>query len=262
MPQRNFMADTWASSQGAIFESFLKASCEIIDYGWTWTKDRAPVDTFLMGLATSIRERNDYEEEDNAKEKPAVPIVQLNVIRLLAELNVQVKKVKWLTLFCHFSLKVWKRVKLQYLVYYVCESYLSKLFTIGSAESKTLPPETNTERVELLTGSITFKTLSAGFQSIAKGLTNEKLCHRLLSLCSDVGLAAVSKSGSSGADFLGPLLPAVAEIWNISTVALQAVGGPYMWNPQWASAIQRISQGTPPAHLSKHCHPLPVRDGA
>lgn len=102
---------------------------------------------------------------------------------------------------------------------------------------------------------------------------------------------------SSGADFLGPLLPAVAEIcsdfdptvdvepslmklfrnlWfyialfglappilrspvsvkpnsttlnnggNTTAVALQAVGGPYMWNPQWSSAVQRISQGTPP----------------
>ncbi|KAI3781825.1 hypothetical protein L2E82_11851 [Cichorium intybus] len=72
-------ADTWASSQGAMFESVLKASCEIIDY--RWTKDRAPVDTFIMGLATSIRERSDYEEEQF-----------LLYIRLLAELNVQVKK--------------------------------------------------------------------------------------------------------------------------------------------------------------------------
>ncbi|KAJ0935575.1 putative 1-phosphatidylinositol 4-kinase [Helianthus annuus] len=104
-----------------------------------------------------------------------------------------------------------------------------------------------------------------------------------------------------GADFLGPLLPAVAEIcsdfdptvdiepsllklfrnlWfyialfglappvlksptpvrpnsttlnnggNTSAVALQAVGGPYMWNPQWSSAVQRISQGTPPLVVS------------
>lgn len=101
----------------------------------------------------------------------------------------------------------------------------------------------------------------------------------------------------SGADFLGPLLPAAAEIcsdfvptvdvepsllklfrnlWfyialfglappiqktevptkSVSTVlnsvgsmgatALQAVGGPYMWNTQWCSAVQCISQGTPP----------------
>lgn len=101
-----------------------------------------------------------------------------------------------------------------------------------------------------------------------------------------------------GADFLGPLLPAVAEIcsdfdptsnvepsllklfrnlWfyialfglappilkmqlptaksNSSTlnsvgsagaIALQAVGGPYMWNAQWSSSVQRIAQGTPP----------------
>lgn len=97
-------------------------------------------------------------------------------------------------------------------------------------------------------------------------------------------------------DFLGPLLPAVAEIcsdfdptldvepsllklfrnlWfyialfglappimktptpagkstsnsvnsGSMNAALQAVGGPYMWNTQWALAVQRISQGTPP----------------
>ncbi|CAK9156560.1 unnamed protein product [Ilex paraguariensis] len=29
-------------------------------------------------------------------------------------------------------------------------------------------------------------------------------------------------------------------------ISLQAVGGPYMWNTQWPSAVQRISQGTPP----------------
>lgn len=101
----------------------------------------------------------------------------------------------------------------------------------------------------------------------------------------------------SGADFLGPLLPAVAEIcsdfdptenvepsllklfrnlWfyialfglappivktqgttklvsttlnsvgSMGVCALQAVSGPYMWNAQWSSAVQRISQGTPP----------------
>lgn len=101
----------------------------------------------------------------------------------------------------------------------------------------------------------------------------------------------------SGADFLGPLLPAVAEIcsdfdptvdvepsllklfrnlWfyialfglapplqshhamakSVSTtlnsvgsmgaIALQAVSGPYMWSADWSSAVQCISQGTPP----------------
>lgn len=54
-------ADTWGNSQGAMFESVLKTSCEIIEFGWS--KDRSPVDTFIMGLATSIRERADYEEE-------------------------------------------------------------------------------------------------------------------------------------------------------------------------------------------------------
>jgi phosphatidylinositol 4-kinase len=101
----------------------------------------------------------------------------------------------------------------------------------------------------------------------------------------------------SGADFLGPLLPAVAAVcsdfdptanvepsvlklfrnlWfyvalfglappiqktqvttkSVSTtlnsngstgaIALQAVNGPYMWNTEWSSAVNRIAQGTPP----------------
>lgn len=54
-------ADTWGSSQGAMFESVLRTSCEIVQFGWS--KDRAPVDTFILGLATSIRGRNDYDEE-------------------------------------------------------------------------------------------------------------------------------------------------------------------------------------------------------
>lgn len=44
-----------------MFESVLKASCEIIEYGWT--KDSAPGDAFIKGLAESIRNRNDFEEE-------------------------------------------------------------------------------------------------------------------------------------------------------------------------------------------------------
>ncbi|KAI3803662.1 hypothetical protein L1987_31821 [Smallanthus sonchifolius] len=222
-------AETGGSGQGAMFDSVLKTSCEIIEYGWT--KDRTPVDTFIMGLAASIREHNDYEEKD-AKEK-AVPVVQLNVIRLLAELNVQVNKAEVvdtiLPLFIEnleegdastpglLRLRILDAVSrmaslgfeksYREVVVLMMRSYLSKLSSIGSAESNTLPEEANSERLE---------TLPAGFELIARDLTNATLRvdyrQRLLSLCSDVGLAAESKTGSCGADFLGPLLPAVAEI--------------------------------------------------
>lgn len=36
------------------------------------------------------------------------------------------------------------------------------------------------------------------------------------------------------------------SVGSMGTIALQAVGGPYMWNMQWSSAVQRIAQGTPP----------------
>lgn len=317
-------ADTWACSQGAMFQSVLKATCEIIEYGWN--KERPPVDTFMTGLATSFRERKDYEEElqqsHDAKEKQAASAGQLNMIRLLADLNVSVNKSEVVDLILPLFIESLEEgdasapglLRLQLLdavsrlaslgfeksyreaVVLLIRSYLSKLSAVGSAESKTIAPEATTERVE---------TLPAGFLVIASGLTNNKLRldfrHRLLSLCSDVGLAAESKSGRSGADFLGPLLPAVAEIcsdfdptvdvepsllklfrnlWfyialfglappiqkgqaftksvstslnsvgSIGVIAVQAVGGPYMWNAQWASAVQRISQGTPPLVVS------------
>ncbi|KAL8060450.1 hypothetical protein ABFX02_02G025200 [Erythranthe guttata] len=36
----------------------------------------------------------------------------------------------------------------------------------------------------------------------------------------------------------------------MGNIPLQAVGGPYMWNSLWSSAVQRISQGTPPLVVS------------
>ncbi|KAF2608454.1 hypothetical protein F2Q68_00043396 [Brassica cretica] len=303
--------------QGALLESVFKTSCEIIESGWA--KDRAPVDTFVMGLASSIRERNDYEEQVDREKQ--VPAVQLNVIRLLADLNVAVKKPEVADMILPLFIESLEEgdasapsfLRLQLLdavsriatlgfeksyretVVLMTRSYLSKLSSVGSVESKTSAPEATTERIE---------TLPAGFLTIANGLADTKLRsdyrHRLLSLCSDVGLAAESKSGGSGVDFLGPLLPAVAEIcsdfdptldvepsllklfrnlWfyialfglappilKASTpagkstsnsvisgsinAALQAVGGPYMWNTEWVLAVQRISQGTPPLVVS------------
>ncbi|OIT04706.1 PREDICTED: phosphatidylinositol 4-kinase alpha 1 [Nicotiana attenuata] len=310
-------ADSWGSNQGALFESVLKTSCEIIQFGWN--KDRSPVDTFIMGFP--ICERNRYEEEVE-KEKQAAPSLQLNVIRLLADLNSSVKRPEIVDMILpkfiesleerDASIPGLLRLRLldavarmaslgfeksyREAVVLMTRSYLSKLAAVGSAESKTAAPEATTERVE---------TLPAGFLLIARDLTTPKLRtdyrQRLLSLCSDVGLAAESKSGKSGADFLGPLLPAVAEIcsdfdptvdvepsllklfrnlWfyialfglapplqnlngmakSVSTtlnsvgsmgaIALQAVSGPYMWSADWSSAVQRISQGTPPLVVS------------
>ncbi|XP_051136769.1 phosphatidylinositol 4-kinase alpha 1-like [Andrographis paniculata] len=223
-------AETWAKSQGCMFESVLKTCCEIIEFGWA--KDRSPVDTFIMGLATSIRERNDFEEEDG-KEKQEAPPVQLNVIRLLADVNVSINKPEVVDMILPLFIESLEEgdgsipglLRLRLLdavsrlaslgfdksyreaVVLMTRSYLGKLSSIGSEESNAQAPEAATERVE---------TLPAGFLLIAKGISSNKLRseyrHRLLSLCSDVGLAAESKSGRSGADFLGPLLPAVAEI--------------------------------------------------
>ncbi|WCJ33866.1 Phosphatidylinositol 3- and 4-kinase family protein [Euphorbia peplus] len=223
-------ADSWGTGQGSMFESVMNTSCQIIESGWA--KDRSPVDTFIMGLATSIRERNDFDEQVD-KEKKGVPTAQLNVIQLLADLTVAVNKPEVVDMILPLFIESLEdgdastpgllRLRLldavsriaslgfeksyRETVVVMTRCYLSKLSGVGSAESKTLASEATSERVE---------TLPAGFLLIANGLTNVRLRsdyrHRLLSLCSDVGLAAEPKSGRSGADFLGPLLPAVAEI--------------------------------------------------
>jgi len=43
-----------------------------------------------------------------------------------------------------------------------------------------------------------------------------------------------------------PVSTSLDGVGSMSTVALQAVHGPYLWNTQWASAIQLIAQATPP----------------
>lgn len=47
--------------QRNIFESVSNICCEIIESGWA--KDRALVNTFIVGLASRIRETNDYEDQ-------------------------------------------------------------------------------------------------------------------------------------------------------------------------------------------------------
>ncbi|KAK8562792.1 hypothetical protein V6N13_018647 [Hibiscus sabdariffa] len=213
-----------------MFDGVLKTCCEIIESGWA--RDRAPIDTFIMGLATSIRERNDYVEQVD-QDKKEVPAVQLNVIRLLADLNVSISKPEVVDMILPLFIESLEEgdaiapslLRLRLLdavsrmaslgfersyretVVLMTRSYLSKLSSAGSGENKSSTSEANTECSE---------TLPAGFLLIATDLKNAKLRsdyrHRLLSLCSDVGLAAESKSGRSGADFLGPLLPAVAEM--------------------------------------------------
>ncbi|XP_022947644.1 phosphatidylinositol 4-kinase alpha 1-like isoform X2 [Cucurbita moschata] len=222
--------DPTDSSQNTMFETVSKTMCEIVES--CWTKERAPVDTFIMGLTASIRGRNDYEEQVNKERE--VPPLQLNGIRLLANLNVAVKKPEIVDMILPLFIESLEEgdastpcvLRLQFLdavsrmaslgfeksyretVVLMTRSYLSKLSNAASAppESGGGTPEATTERLE---------TLPAGFFLIASGLANPKLRsdyrYRLLSLCSDVGLAADSRN-SSGADFLGPLLPAVAEI--------------------------------------------------
>ncbi|KAM3239398.1 hypothetical protein P3L10_014432 [Capsicum annuum] len=297
-------------NQGALFESVLKTIREIIKFGLD--KDLSPIYCFIK----SIIKWTHYEEE---KEKQAAPSLQLNAIRLLADLEVSIKMPEAVDMILPFFIEslefsdasvpgllrrqlldaVARMASLGFKKSY-CEavvlmtrSYLSKLSAVVSAETDTTALKATIERLE---------TLPAGFLLIARDLTTPKLRtdyrHRLLSLCTHVGLAAVSKSGKSGADFLGPLLPAVAEICSdsdptvnvepsllklfrnlwfyvalfglapplnnhhqgvtklVSTtlnsigrtgaIELQAVSGPYMWSADWFSAVQRISQGTPP----------------
>ncbi|KAI3946246.1 hypothetical protein MKW92_036691 [Papaver armeniacum] len=248
------LADTANNNQGAMFESVTKTVREIIEFA---EKDRAAVETFIMGLAACIRERNDYEEQEG-EEKQHVSVKQLNVIRLLATINVTVNKSEVVDMILPLFIDILEEddtsapslLRLQILdatVVLMTKSYLNKLDYYSS---------------------------SPGFLLIAGGIKNPKLRldyrHRLLSLCSDVG----------GADFFGTLLPAVAEIcsdfdptadiepsllklfrnlWfyiststtlnsvgSMSTTVLQAVVGAYTFNPQWCIAVQLIAQGTPP----------------
>ncbi|KAG7573163.1 Armadillo-type fold [Arabidopsis suecica] len=278
-------------NQGIIYESVCKLSCEIIES--VWDKDRALLDTFILGLGSIIREKNDYEDQVG-REKEVPPV------QLLADICVAVKKSEVADMIFPFLIESLEEgdastplsLQLQLLdavsriatlgvetsyretVALMIRGYYSQISTGGSVERKTSAPKSRTEYVE---------TLAAGFLTIASGLMNTKLradyLHRLLSLCSDVGLTSESRSKGNGADLLGPLLPAVAEICsdvdptsNVEPSLLKLfrnlwfyialfglappilkprpVGGPYMWNTQWSLAVQRISQGTPPLVVS------------
>lgn len=220
-------ADSWSNSRGLMLQNIVTASCEIVKSGFT--TDRSAVESFLLSLAANVRDCNDLEE----KERQVMATMQLNVIRFLAELVVLIRKPEVAEMISPLFVESLEegvgsapsRLRLQLLdavariatlgfeksyreaVVLFTRSYMDKLSTVGSTQSRTLAPEATTERVETLPGA--FLTIASEI-SQAKLRADYRL--RLLQLCSDVGLAAESKSGKSGADLLGPLLPAVAEI--------------------------------------------------
>ncbi|OEL35958.1 Phosphatidylinositol 4-kinase alpha 1 [Dichanthelium oligosanthes] len=207
-------ADMTGSSPGALFEAVVKLSFALI---------KIPV--LVVCLTVNLFQ--------DGKGKEAVPVIRLNVIRLLAELCVCLKKWEVVDMILPLFIEHLEEgdasspssLRLRLLdaisrvaclgfeksyresIVLMTRSYLDKVKALGASENNTLPSEATTERTE---------TLPAGFLLVASNLTSTKLRsdyrHRLLSLCSDVGLVAESKSGRSGADLMGPLLPAVAEI--------------------------------------------------
>ncbi|KAI5415208.1 Phosphatidylinositol 4-kinase alpha 1, variant 2, partial [Lathyrus oleraceus] len=118
--------------------------------------------------------------------------VQLNVIRLFAELSAAVNKSELVDVILPLFIESLEEgdasapslLRLRLLdavsrmaslgfeksyretVVLMTRSYLNKLSSVGSAESKTEAPEATTERVE---------TLPAGFLLIATGLTTDRL---------------------------------------------------------------------------------------
>lgn len=220
-------ADTLAGHQGPVFESVTKTSCNLIEA--SWNVDRAAIESFLLSLAAYVRERLEQEK----KYKQTSVVMQLNVIPVLANVVVVLNRPEALELIMPLfveslaegdasvpslmRLKVLEAVArmacldcekpYREVVVLLTMSYLKKLAAIGLPESKNLSPEAATELQQ---------TLPSAFLHIAQGLKEPELRsdyrQRLLSLCSDVSLIVESKLGRNGADYLGPLLPAVAEI--------------------------------------------------
>ncbi|KAG0561044.1 hypothetical protein KC19_9G032800 [Ceratodon purpureus] len=220
-------ADTLAGHQGPVFESVTKASCNLIEA--SWDVDRAAIESFLLSLAAYVRERLEQEK----KFKQTAVVTQLNVIPLLANVVVLLNRTEAVELIMPLfveslaegdasapslmRLKVLEAVArmaclgcekpYREVVVLLTMSYLKKLAAIGSPESRNLAPEATTELLQ---------TLPLAFLHIAQGLKGPDLRYdyrqRLLNLCCDVSSIVESKIGRNGAEYLGPLLPAVAEI--------------------------------------------------
>ena len=143
-----------------MFESVTKASCDIITSGWD--KDRAPIESFILALATNIKERIEYGEQEE-KEKKNVPVVQLNVIHLLTDMVLLLKRPEVVEMILPLFIESLEEgdastpslLRLRFLdavarmaslgfeksyretVVLLTRSYLDKLSTVGSTQSRT-----------------------------------------------------------------------------------------------------------------------------
>ncbi|XP_056163425.1 phosphatidylinositol 4-kinase alpha 1-like isoform X2 [Syzygium oleosum] len=128
-----------------------------------------------MGLAASVRDRNDYDEQ-GGKEKQAVPVVQLNLICTVVDLSVAIRKSEVVDMILPLFIESLEegnastagllQIRLLDAVSHIasidfeksfCEtvvlmtrSYLGWLSSLGSAGSETLAWEATTERVDVV----------------------------------------------------------------------------------------------------------------
>ncbi|KAG0598394.1 hypothetical protein M758_12G069200 [Ceratodon purpureus] len=214
------------SSTSTLLASIVKSVCVLIGEGWNF--DETAIKSFLLSLAVYVRERLAKEK----KEKEMAAVTQLNVISLLADVAVSLKKSDAVDLIlplfiesleegdasvpslvrlqvlnalarmaCFGCYKSYREIAVQ-----LTRNYVNRLSTLESAYSR-LAPELATECEETLPTALLYVS-----QSLKDPSMRTDYRQRLLILCSDVGLATDSKEGRSGQQLLGPLLPAVAEI--------------------------------------------------
>ncbi|KAL3700638.1 hypothetical protein R1sor_018660 [Riccia sorocarpa] len=220
-------AETWGTGHNFVYESMLKASCLLIEAAWN--SDKSSVESFLLSLAAHIRERVEHGE----KEKHVI-YIQTNLISFLADLAVRFSKRDLEEIILpqfvesleqgDTSVSGFLRMKLiealarigsagceksyREVVVLLTRSYLDKVTSVDSTYTRAPQADGISEYLDALAGALL--QLARGIQPPSKLRTD--LRERLLTLCSNVGLAAEAKSGRSGADIMGPLLPAVAEI--------------------------------------------------
>ncbi|OIT19856.1 phosphatidylinositol 4-kinase alpha 1, partial [Nicotiana attenuata] len=191
------------------------------------------------------------------KEKQAAPSLLLNVLMLLADLNVSGKRPEVVDMVLPFfidsleegdaSLPGLLRLRLQLLdavarmaslgfeksyreaVVLMTKSCLSKLAAVGSAERILLPAV-----AEICSDSDPTVDVEPSLL---------KLFRNLWFYVALFGLAPLLQNHHGMTKSVSTTLNSVCSL---GSVALQAVSGPYMWSADWSSAVQRISQGTPP----------------
>eukprot|EP00897_Mesotaenium_endlicherianum_P010276 jgi/Mesen1/9277/ME000060S08706 len=194
-----------------------------------WRLEHSAAESFLLSLATYLQNHYDYQEVQEGRQRAALAALKINLVPFLAAIVTPAGDGEAVNILLPVLLEVLDRTSTgplrskvlgavaqvgacgheapyREVALFLIWSYSSAVSSQPAGASAGLTPDEEAERSQALPGALLHMA-----RELQPAALRSDFRQRLFQLCADIGLMLESRSGRSGGEMLGNLLPALAE---------------------------------------------------